>query len=28
VNTFKLMYSTVGSSTASFNFRNILVLPM
>lgn len=27
-NTFKLMYSTVGSSTASFNFRNIAVLPL
>lgn len=27
-NTFKMVYSTTGTSTASFNFRNILVLPM
>lgn len=27
-NTFKLMYATVGASTASFNFRNIAVLPL
>lgn len=27
-NTFKMMYSTVGTSTAAFNFRNLLVLPM
>lgn len=27
-NTFKMMYSTVGASTATFNSRNITVLPM
>lgn len=27
-NTFKMMYTTVGASTASFNFRNLVVLPM
>lgn len=27
-NTFKLMYATVGASTASFNQRNILVMPL
>jgi hypothetical protein len=27
-NTFKLMYATVGASTASFNQRSITVLPM
>lgn len=28
LNTFKMMYSTTSTSTAAFNFRNILVLPM
>lgn len=27
-NTFKLMYSTVSTSTSAFNYRNITVLPM
>lgn len=27
-NTFKLMYATVGASTATFNQRNITVLPL
>lgn len=28
VNTFKMMYTTVGSSTAAFNFRNLAILPL